>query len=102
MPFKDDRNPWLSAYPFMARRGDSTACRSSFHALLAQAAGNLAQLGHKEKEVFEMSISLYTIAVRELSETVAEQEYDFDIVLASILTLIMAEVLFLQVSQKSY
>lgn len=44
MPFKDIRNPWQSLYPLIASSGVTEAHRSLFHALIAQAAGNLACL----------------------------------------------------------
>jgi hypothetical protein len=91
MPFDDTRNPWRSIYPSMARCGNSREHKSLLHALLAQAAGNLACIGCRTEEMSILTTKLYTVAVKELCESLSEAS-DFSAVLGSMLTLIMAEV----------
>jgi hypothetical protein len=91
MPFKDRRNPWQSFYPLMARCGSSRGHKSLLHAMLAQAAGNLAHLGCKKEYMSTLTVKYYALAIKNLRKGLEDQQEDFSVVLASVLTLIMAE-----------
>ena len=90
MPFQDRRNPWKSCYPLMARSGKSCAQRSLLHAMLAQAAGNLTLMGCQKEVMSALTLRHYTLAISELRKALCDP-VDFCLVIASILTLIMAE-----------
>lgn len=92
MPFEDRRNPWQSFYPSMARCGQLRGHKSLLHAMLAQAAGSLAYMGCKKEEMSNMTLEHYALAVKELRKDLQEGLKDFSLVLAIVLTLIMAEV----------
>ncbi|RDW58211.1 hypothetical protein BP6252_13622 [Coleophoma cylindrospora] len=92
MPFKDIRNPWQSFYPLTASCGDTDAHMSLFHAILAQSAGNLACLGSERMEMLNLSLYHYSQALRRLRKSLQQDKKDVGIILAIILTLIMAEV----------
>lgn len=90
MPFQDRRNPWKLFYPLMARSGKSCGQRSLLHAMLAQAAGHLAHMGCQEKVMSALTLKHYASAITELRKALSGS-IDFCVVMASILTLIMAE-----------
>ncbi|KUJ20681.1 uncharacterized protein LY89DRAFT_451784 [Mollisia scopiformis] len=90
MPFKDKRNPWRSFYPRMARQGSSRGQKSLYYAILAQAAGNLAHLGSRREEMLRLATQFYSDGVKHLRTSLGDM--DFSAVIASIVTLIMAEV----------
>lgn len=75
----------------MARSGKSCGQRSLLHALLAQAAGNLAHMGCQEEAMSNLTLKHYALAVTELRKAFSGT-IDFCVIMASILTLIMAEV----------
>ncbi|TAQ84022.1 hypothetical protein B7494_g7656 [Chlorociboria aeruginascens] len=92
MPFKHERNPWLSFYPLMARSGDSKAHSSLAYALLAQAAGHRAHLINSE-DMSNLAMKYYTMATRKLSEALRDEDGgNFSIFLGSVLAIILAEV----------
>ena len=76
----------------MANSGESKAHKSLLHAILAQAAGNLAHLGNYPS-MASLALEYSLVATRQLRKAF-EEEYvgDFSVMLASVLTLIMAEV----------
>jgi Fungal specific transcription factor domain len=92
MPFEDRRNPWRSFYPLMARCGTSRGHRALLHAMLAQAAGNLAYLGSDVELMSILTVKHYALAIENLRRGLEDDWKDFSVVLASVLTLIMAEV----------
>ena len=91
MPFKDPRNPWQSSYPLLPRCGDSAGHRSLFHAILAQAAGNLAHLGVDKETYKALNMEHYARSIEELRKSISDEGKDFSIALASMLTLVVAE-----------
>jgi len=101
MPFQDSRNPWLSCYPSMARSGCTRGQKSLLYAILAQAAGNLAHLGNNREELLVLAMMFYGIAIKLLRESLEEKAPDFSIILASILTLVMAEVRYISSYSRS-
>jgi len=92
MPFQDIRNPWLSCYPSMARSGSALGQKSLLYAIIAQAAGNLAHLGYRREEMLVLARMFYATAIKQLREGLEENSADFSVIMASILTLVMAEV----------
>lgn len=90
MPFKDKRNPWLSLYPHIACQRSSRGEKSLYCAILAQAAGNLAQLGSRRENMSRLATRFYTDGIRHLRTGL--ESMDFSAVLASMGTLIMVEV----------
>lgn len=92
MPFEDLRNPWQSSYPLMARCGNSHGRMSLLHAMLAQAAGNLCHMGCQQEAMSTFALKHRILAITELRKELISFSNDFCIVMASILTLIMAEV----------
>jgi len=92
MPFKDRRNPWLSFYPSLARCGYTRGHKSLLYAILAQAAGNLAHLGYRREDMLGLATGFYARAMKQLRERLQDADNDFTAILASVLTLIMAEV----------
>ena len=91
MPFHDTRNPWQSSYPLLARCGDSAAHKSLYHAILAQAAGNLAHLGVDVETNKALNMEHYAKAIEELRASLSSEHQDFSIALASMLSLVMSE-----------
>ena len=91
MPFRDTRNPWQSSYPLLARCGDSAGHKSLYHAILAQAAGNLAHLGVDIETNKASNMEHYAKSIEELRASLSSEDKDFSIALASMLTLIMSE-----------
>ena len=92
MPFQDQRNPWVLFYPSMARSASIRGQKSLLYAILAQAAGNLAHLSRKREDMLVLATRFYAIAIEQLRESLKENATDFSVILASVLTLIMAEV----------
>lgn len=90
MPFRGPCNPWKSSYPLMARSGESCGQRSLLHGLLSQAAGNLAQIGYEREVMATLTLKHYISAIGELRNALRAPS-DFSTIMASILTLIMAE-----------
>ena len=90
MPFKDPRNPWQSSYPLLSQCGDSAGHQSLYHAILAQSAGNLAHLG-VDKEIYRaLNLKHQARSIEELRKSIADEDNDFSIALASMLTLVFA------------
>lgn len=91
MPFNDPRNPWQSSYPLLARCGDSPGHKSLYHAVLAQAAGNLAYLGVDVETNKALNMEHYAKSIEELRASLSSENKDFSIALASMLTLVISE-----------
>lgn len=91
MPFQDSRNPWLSLYPLLAKTGKSLEQRALFNAMLAQAAGNLACMDANAEKMSVLTIKFYAKSLQYLREAISKERKDFSTILASVLTLIMAE-----------
>jgi hypothetical protein len=92
MPFPDRCNPWESSYPLMAQSEKSCGQRSLLHGMLSQAAANLAHIGYQRNAMAALTMKHYVSAIAELRKALLESSIDFCIIMASILTLIMAEV----------
>ena len=92
MPFEDSRNPWLSFYPSMALSTYGQGHKSLLYAILAQAAGNLAHLGHEREKMLTLAMRFYAAAIHHLGRSIEKGATEFSILLATVLALIMAEV----------
>ena len=90
MPFKDPRNPWQSSYPLLSQCGNSAGHHSLYHAILAQSAGNLAHLGVDRETYRALNLKHQARSIEELRKSIADEENDFSIALASMLTLVFA------------
>lgn len=93
MPYKDSRNPWIH-YPMTALRGSSSNQPALYHGLLAQSAFNIAQL-HNDPSMMETGLKHYDLAIKELSlclATARRHQCQFSAMLATIMTLLFAEV----------
>jgi hypothetical protein len=93
MPFEDSRNPWLSFYPSMALSSYSQGHKSLLYAIFAQAAGNLAHLGYQREKMLKLAMQFYAASIQHLGRSVERGTTEFSILLATVLALIMAEVL---------
>ena len=91
MPFNDPRNPWQSSYPLLTRCGDSPGHRSLYHAILAQAASNLAHLGVDVETNRALTMEHHAKSIEDLRKNLQDSHKDFSIALASMLTLVVAE-----------
>ena len=91
MPFHDTRNPWQTSYPLLACCGDSAGHKSLYHAILAQAAGNLAYLGIDIETNKASNMEHYAKSIEDLRASLSSEQKDFSIALASMLTLAMSE-----------
>ncbi|KAF8867366.1 hypothetical protein BDZ45DRAFT_795082 [Acephala macrosclerotiorum] len=92
MPFEDKRNPWKNFYPRLAHQGSCRGQNSLYNAMLAQAAGNLAQLGSQREKMSVLATKFYANGIRDLRKGLESKGMDFSTVVASIMTLIMAEI----------
>jgi hypothetical protein len=102
MPFEDQRNPWQTFYPLMARCGRSRGHSALLHAMLAQAAGNLAHKSCRERVMSRLTINYYALAIEDLRTDFKKSLGNFSLMLACVLTLIMAEVSSLYPSKEEY
>ncbi|KIW45045.1 uncharacterized protein PV06_03466 [Exophiala oligosperma] len=93
MPYHDTRNPWKTTYPSMALNEDSLTYLAVRHAILSQAAAHLQHIGHRTKDMSVLAKGHYALSLRSLSTYLSQNsEYEYGAVLASMLSLIMAEV----------
>lgn len=101
MPFDHPKNPWKSSYPARALFCSSATQKSLFSALLAQTAFNLAHLSPMKSHYMVMASKYYSLAMAQLMGMLnAEEKLNAD-VLATIMTLMMAEVRFYILDQES-
>ncbi|KAF4959794.1 hypothetical protein FSARC_10619 [Fusarium sarcochroum] len=96
MPYEHPNNPWTTYYPAAAiqlRDGQYDALHS---AMLAQAAFNLGQLGvgwdESRPTMLESALKYYGNAMRRLLSVMGSSDIEFPFVIATIMTLMMAEV----------
>ena len=66
--------------------------RTLYKGLLAKAASTLANLDCGQKRMFNLAASYYTSAMGDVRKSLKEQERDYGSFIASIMTLMMAEV----------
>jgi len=93
MPVEDRRNPWMTDYPRLASSQGSRPHRVVHLALLSQAAAHLFHLGVETVRMRKLAISYRVNSIRTLRECLGTNEIlIFEVFLASILSLVMAEV----------
>lgn len=93
MPLDDDRNPWKTYYPMSAISQESKLHSAIRFAILSQAAAHLLHLGCDEAEMKTLTIRYHSAGLRHLRRALSDVDVvDFELLLASILSLIMAEV----------
>ena len=94
MPMDDNRNPWKTYYPMSAISQESKLHSAIRFAILSQAAAHLLHLGCNEAELKTLTINYHSAGLRHLRNALTNVDtVDFELLLASILSLIMAEVL---------
>lgn len=92
MPFEHPKNPWKSSYPARALQGPSTTQKSLFNALLAHAAFSMTHLTISSHENMAMASKYYGLSLRQLLESLNTDTQPTTDTLATVLTLMMAEV----------
>lgn len=91
MPYDHPRNPWTSHYPAAALQKPSLKHMALYRAILAHSAFNLAQLRPNDDGMAFLASRHYSAAIQHLVPDMGMQE-DAIITVASIMTLLMAEV----------
>lgn len=92
MPYDDQRNPWKSFYPTEARFPNSQPQKALLHAMLAQAALNLAHLGCSRENLMLQAGRHYALALEELRSSMHCSSIEYAIFIAVISTLMFVEV----------
>ncbi|KAI0397184.1 fungal-specific transcription factor domain-containing protein [Xylariaceae sp. FL0594] len=93
MPYDHPRNPWKLYYPAVALSRASSDRNTLYHAVLAQAAFNLASLkGDDGRAMMALGFEHYGLALKQLIGEVHSSERDFDLAISSIMTMMFAEV----------
>ncbi|KAI9740478.1 MAG: hypothetical protein M1834_005058 [Cirrosporium novae-zelandiae] len=94
VPLSSLHNPWQTYYPQLASSGSSKGETSLYHSMLSQAAANLSHLyrGEQKENMKTLSMRYYGEAVKDLRESIIDGERDFNVFVAGVLTLIMAEI----------
>lgn len=93
MPFQYSRNPWRAHYPALALSGSCGIQRALFHGMISHAAVHLAQLRVSQHESFSVIGSKsYHTAISELRPKLEGNPEEFAAVIASIFSLMFAEV----------
>ena len=93
MPMKGERNPWKTHYPSLALNASVPMHSVLLHAILSQSAAHVCNLGVEVSQMNIYAIEHYSKALRLLRDCVETiDSYPFESVIASILSLIMAEV----------
>ena len=93
MPLASSQNPWKTHYPKLASSKDSELHEAVWHAILSQAAAHLLHLGRETQAMEELSAYHRLTAIRVLRSCISnKKDLKFEVLLASILSLIMSEV----------
>jgi hypothetical protein len=98
IPVDDGRNPWKSTYPSMALQDMSmSSSRSLYHAILAQAALNIANLKGSDRGAEEklQGLRYFGMALRELQHSLESPKQDYSTLLAALLTITFVQDVFL-------
>jgi hypothetical protein len=91
MPYDDQRNPWRSSYPALALHSNSHAQKALFHAMIAQSALNLANLGCSRDNLIFQAARYYALAINELRTCMRESPGEYASFIAAISTLMFVE-----------
>jgi hypothetical protein len=92
MPYKHPRNPWKSHYPAVALELASLRQRLLYTAMIAHAAFNIARLRGNDAGFLRLGMKHYGNAIRALIHAIGREGLDFPATMASIITLMFAEV----------
>lgn len=92
MPYEHPQNPWTSHYPAMALELGPSRQSCLYNALISHAAFNVSRLLGWDTGYMHMGWKYYSIAIKPLVETIGREELNFSATMASIMTLMFAEV----------
>lgn len=92
MPYEHPRNPWKSHYPAVALELMSLRQSSLYYALVANASFNVAGLLGKDRSYMQLGWKYYGMAIQSLMGVLGKDDLDFSATMASIMTLMFAEV----------
>ncbi|KAF4985198.1 hypothetical protein FDECE_16739 [Fusarium decemcellulare] len=91
LPYEHPRNPWKSHYPAAALQLASSGQKALFRAMLAHSAFNITHLRGNDASMAEIGVRYYTAAIVDLASGLQNKDADFPAMLASIMSLLMAE-----------
>ncbi|KAH7155775.1 fungal-specific transcription factor domain-containing protein [Dactylonectria estremocensis] len=91
MPYEHPRNPWQSQYPATALALLSSGHKSMYSAMLSHAAFNVAHLRGLDTRMVRLGSKYYGEAIQELLHTIAGDNLDFPTTMASMMSLMFAE-----------
>ncbi|KAH7156572.1 fungal-specific transcription factor domain-containing protein [Dactylonectria macrodidyma] len=91
MPYEHPRNPWQSQYPATALALLSSGHKSMYNAMLSHAAFNVAHLRGLDTKMLRLGAKYYGEAIQELLHTIAGDNLDFPTTMASMMSLMFAE-----------
>ena len=92
MPYEHPRNPWKSHYPAVALEMASLKQNFLYSAMLAHAAFNIAHLRGNDDGFLRVGMKQYGDAIQALIHSIGQESLDFPATMASIMTLMFAEV----------
>lgn len=92
MPYEHPRNPWKNHYPAVALELMSLRQSSLYYALVANASFNVARLLDKDRSYIQLGWKYSGIAIQALVGVLGKDDLDFSATMASIMTLMFAEV----------
>lgn len=93
MPFEHPWNPWKLYYPSVSLKYSVPGERALYHAVLAQAAFNLAHLGGGTANMMRLAARHYNASIQHVNDGIqTSADKDPGPILAAIMTLMMAEV----------
>ncbi|KAJ5374855.1 fungal-specific transcription factor domain-containing protein [Penicillium concentricum] len=93
MPFEHPWNPWKLYYPSVSLKYSVPGERALYHAVLAQAAFNLAHLGGGTADMMRLAARHYNASIQHINNGIqTSADKDPGPILAAIMTLMMAEV----------
>ncbi|KAF7556245.1 hypothetical protein G7046_g6346 [Stylonectria norvegica] len=91
MPYEHPRNPWKSHFPAAALEMASLKHNFLYSAMLAHAAFNIAQLRGNDDGFLRVGLKQYGDAIQALVHSIGQESLDFPAAMASIMTLMFAE-----------
>lgn len=92
MPYEHPRNPWKSHYPAVALELASLRQGFLHSAMIAHAAFNVGRLRGNDIGFLRLGMKHYGNAIQSLVHTIGSEGIDFPATMASIMTLMFAEV----------
>lgn len=96
IPVDSVENPWKTIYPSLALQDSSPASQSLYHAMLAQAGFNIANLQKDNPDTYRkrslQALQQYTISLRKLRECLESPSDEYETCMATLYTLVIVEV----------